>query len=102
MTLMDTSHQELLGLVRELHDLQLRAVQQYRPVVDDILRTGCRDAEHIERTLSGLLDFCGHEPALAIYKALCRHYWHIDATATAYYVQAYREMWDSEEQGAQG
>jgi hypothetical protein len=97
---MDTLDQELIDLLRDVQDVQARAVLQYQPVVDDILRTGSRDAEHIERTLSGLLDFCAHEPALALYKALCRHYWHIDAAATAYYIEAYREMWDSEETGS--
>lgn len=92
----DTSHQALMGLARELRDLKGRAVQQYQPVVNDILRTGCRDASYIERTLDGLLDFCDHEPVLEMFKALCRHYWAIDAVAAAEYVRIYREMWDSE------
>jgi hypothetical protein len=92
-----TSHHALIDLVRELGDLKERAVQQYQPVVNDILRTGSLDARSIERTLDGLLDFCDHESILAMFKALCRHYWPIDAAAAAWYVQAYREMWDSEE-----
>jgi hypothetical protein len=99
MTPADTSPRALIDLVREMRDLQQRAVQAYQPVVDDILRTGSRDERHIEHPLDGLLDFCDHEPVLAMYKALCRHYWHIDAAATADYVQAYRERWDSDEQG---
>ena len=95
---MNTSPQALIDLVRQMRDLQQRAVQEYQPVVDDILRRGSRDTGHIEHTLDGLLGFCDHEPALAMYKALCRHYWHIDAAATADYVQAYRELWDSDEQ----
>lgn len=89
----------LIDLLRKLCDLQKRAVQQYQPVVDGILRSGSRDAHHIEHTLDGLLDFCGHEPVLAMFKALCRHYWHIDPAATAEYIQLYREMWDSEDSG---
>lgn len=93
----DTLDQALVDLLHDVQDVQERSVLQYQPVVDDILRTGSRDAEHIERTLSGLLDFCAHEPALALYKALCGHYWDIDAAATADYIEAYRLMWDSEE-----
>jgi hypothetical protein len=37
--------------------------------------------------------------ALLLYRKLCRHYYAIDPSATAEYVQAYREMWDSEPQG---
>ena len=58
-------------LAGSMRDLQQQAAQQYRPVVDDILRTGSRDAQHIERTLDGLLDFCGHEPVVQMYRQLC-------------------------------
>ena len=77
--------------------LQLRAAQQYKPLVEALVRTGSRDAQQIEHTLDGLLDFCGHAPVLALYRRLCRHYWDIDPAATAFYVKAYRELWDSEE-----
>ena len=98
----DAAFEAIVVLARSVSDLQQRAAQAYRPLVDDILRTGSRDAGHIERTLDGLLDFCGHEPVLAIYKQLCRYYWPIDPTATACYVNAYRERWDSDEQGGEG
>jgi hypothetical protein len=84
----------IIGLVREMRELEQRAVQQYRSVVDDILRTGSQDIGHIEHTLDRLLDFCGFEPVLKMYKQLCRHYWDIDPEATACYVNAYRERWD--------
>lgn len=78
-------------------DLHARAVDAYRPIVADILRTGCQDRKHIERTLDGLLGFCGHGAALTLYKRLCRYYWDIDPMATADYVYAYRDMLDSGE-----
>lgn len=94
---------ELVVLVRRVQALKRQAVREYRPVVDAILRSGNRDAAHIERTLDGMLDFCDHEPMLALYKALyktlCRHFWAIDSEATARHVQAYRERWDREEPG---
>jgi hypothetical protein len=98
----DTEAPAIIALARGVRDLQERAAEQYRPVVDEVLRTGSRDVAHIERTLDGLLDFCGHEPVLAMYKQLCRHYWEIDPTATADYVHAYRERWGSEEEGGEG
>jgi hypothetical protein len=91
----------IIGLVGAVHDLQERAAKEYKPVVDDILRTRSQDIRHIEHTLDGLLDFCGHEPVLQLYKKLCRHYWDIDPAATADYVNAYREYWDSDEPGGQ-
>ena len=89
--------QTIRTLAGSMRDLQRQAAQAYLPVVDDILRTRSRDTQHIEHTLDGLLDFCGHEPILQLYKKLCRHYWDIDPTATADYVNAYREYWDSDE-----
>ena len=86
----------IIGLARSLRDLQQQAAQQYEPVVDEILRTRSSDTRHIEHTLDRLLDFCGHEPVLRMYKNLCRHYWDIDPAATADYINAYRKYWDSD------
>jgi hypothetical protein len=93
----DKPPQAILDLVRSMRDLEQRAALQYRPLVDDILRTGSRDVQHIEHTLDGLLDFCGHAPVVLLYRQLCRHYWRIDQAATAFYINAYREQWDSDE-----
>ncbi len=90
---------DLMVLVRRVQGLKRQAVREYQPVVDAILCSGNHDAAHIERTLDGMLEFCDHEPVLARYKALCRHYWAIDPEATARAVQACRERWDSEESG---
>ena len=81
-----------------LQDLNKQAVRQYADVVEAVLLSGSRDTQHIERTLDGLLDFCGHEPALLLYRRLCRYYFDIDPSATVFYVNAYREFWDSEEE----
>jgi len=97
----DDAMQAIHTLARSMRDLQQQAAQQYQPVVDDILRTRSRDTRHIEHTLDGLLDFCGHEPVLRMYKDLCRHYWDIGPAATADYINAYREYWDSDAQEGQ-
>ena len=85
------------ALAADLRDLQQQAARLYQPVVDDILLAGSRDIRHIEHTLDRLLDFCGDESVLRMYKQLCRHYSHIDPAATADYINAYREYWDSDE-----
>ena len=91
----DDATQVIRTLAGSMWDIQQQAAQQYQPVVDDILRNASRDGWHIEHTLR-LLDFCGCEPVLEMYKKLCRHYWDIDTEAAVYYVSAYREYWDSE------
>lgn len=97
----DDAMQAIRTLAGSMRELQQHAAQQYKPVVDGILVTRSRDIRHIERTLDCLLDFCGHEPVLQMYKNLCRHYWDIDPAATAYYINAYREYWDSDAQEGQ-
>lgn len=88
----------ICDLAESLQLLNQQAVQEYTPVVENILYSRCRDTNHIEHTLDGLLSFCSYEPALALYKKLCRHYWDLDKAATAYHINAYREMWDLEEE----
>lgn len=88
--------ESISGLVASLNDLHQRAVQQYTPIVQSIVRSCSQDVRHIEATLDRLLDHCGYEPALVLYKQLCRYYFTLDPAATVSYINAYREMWDSE------
>lgn len=89
------------GLAENLQALNQAAAREYTPIVESIMLSGNDDAHRIEHTLDGLLSFCGYEPVLQLYKKLCRHYFSINPTATAEYVHAYREMWDSEQKAMQ-
>ena len=93
----DNPPQAILDLVHSMRDIEQRAAQQYRLLVDHILQAGSHDAQQIEHTLDGLLDFCGHAPVVLMVRQLCRHYWQFDQAATAFYINAYRERWDSDE-----
>ncbi len=94
-------YDELLQSLKEaavgLKALSQRAANEYAPIVEHIIRTRSQDVADIERTLDGLLGFCGYEPALRQYRKLCRYYWDLNPVSTASYINAYREMWDSEE-----
>jgi hypothetical protein len=72
------------------------AEQQYSAEVEAILKSKSGDSGRIERCLDGMLDFCFDDGMPALYKKLCRHYFDIDPRATAFYVNAYREMWDEQ------
>ena len=93
----DAKFHGIIGLAREMHALEQRAAHEYKAVVDNLVLTQSRDIRSIEQTLDRLLDFCGHESVLALFKKLCRYYWSIDPAATADYINAYREYWDSDE-----
>jgi hypothetical protein len=84
-------------LAEAIQDLNRRAVLEYTPVVETILRTRSRDTRHIEHTLDGLLGFCGYEPALLLYRKLCRYYFVLEPAAAVDYVNSYREMWEDED-----
>jgi transposase len=84
-------------IARHIQVLNQQAVREYSPIVEAILLNRSCDPRHIERTLDGLLDFCGYEPVVQLYRRLCRHYYAIDQAATVHYVNAYRELWDAEE-----
>ena len=88
--------QEFAAYAGQVGDLHERALAAYSPVVGDILHSGSRDACRIERTLDGLLDFCGSEAVLQLFGRLCRHYHGINPAAAVSYVHAYRSMYGSE------
>lgn len=55
-------------LAARIHDLNQKAAVEYAPLVEGILRSDSRDVRRIEQTLDGLLDFCGYEPVVALYR----------------------------------
>ena len=92
---------DLSAIIAPLHALHRQAVEAHAPAVREILRSRSRDARLIERTLDHLLDHACIPQGLAHFKSLCRHYWDINPQATANYINAYREMWDSDDRETQ-
>ena len=93
LELLDT----LSAAMAPLQVLHQQAVEALAPTVQDILRCGSRDAQLIERTLDQLLNHACIPKGLALFKALCRHYWQLNPQATASYINSYREMWDGDD-----
>lgn len=92
-----TPFEDAIGdLVQSLAVITRQAVREYAALVNGIVDEQSTDVRHIERTLDGLLDFAFDPEALRLYRKLCRHYYGIDPAATACYVRAYRDMWNSE------
>ena len=83
-------------LVNYLGALREREVVEYEPIVNGIINAHSQDRKAIERTLDGLLDFCGNPAVLQLYKKLCRYYYVLDPKATAQYILFYFEKWDQE------
>jgi len=94
---MDNLLQSIGELAGETRKLAREAERQYSGEVEAILKARICDSRRIERCLDGMLDFCFDDEVLALYKKLCRYYFTIDPSATASYVQVYREMWGEQE-----
>jgi hypothetical protein len=90
-------HRDITAVIAQYQTLHQQAIEAHAPSVYEILRNGSRNAPLIERTLDQLLDHACIPQGLALFKALCRHYWEINSQATASYIHAYREMWDSDD-----
>lgn len=90
------------ALAEQIGELHKRALAEYSPLVSHILDSASRDSSEIERTLDGLLDFCGHAAVLELYRRLCRHYHGINPAAAASYVNAYRTMYDADDRVSDG
>ena len=97
MNELESCLESIAKLATQLIGLNENAVVVYEPIVGEILENACTDARHIESTLDQLLGFAGSEEGLQLFKRLCRYYWTIAPEATAFYVHAYRDMWDSDD-----
>ncbi|MBI5193408.1 MAG: hypothetical protein HZA08_08220 [Nitrospirae bacterium] len=92
---------EVLPIALSIQRLAKQARQQYSMEVDAVIREQSHSRKRIEHLLDGMLDFCFDDGMLTLYKKLCRYYFPIAPDATASYIYAYRDLWDTE-QGGQG
>ena len=93
---MDPMIEAIKKLIEDRDHLAQHAYVQYNPVVEKIIASQNKDLNLISHTLDGILDFCFDEQMLLLYRKLCRYLWDIDPESTAYYINAYREMWEEE------
>jgi hypothetical protein len=90
----NTLHQ----LARQMVALFRQAVPLANAEVDAIIQSGEQDTAYIDQQLDHMLGFCCDANMLVVFKRLCRYYFTIDPAATAWYVNAYREMWDTSDE----
>jgi uncharacterized membrane protein YfhO len=86
----------LQPLIEQIQQLQEQAYSIYKPQVEQLIETKTKDENTIERLLDYLLDHCGNDKVVLLYKKLCRYYWDINPESTAFYIQSYREMWEDD------
>jgi hypothetical protein len=88
-------------MTNNLHPLAGQMVALFRQAVplvsakvDAIIQSGERDTHRIEHQLDHMLGLCCDSGMLLVFKRLCRYYDGIDPVAAAWYVRAYRKIWD--------
>ena len=90
--------ESMKGVATRLSQLHQQIAQKQEPVVEQLISTQSRDKQKIEQTLDRLLDVACCDAGLKLFRRLCRYYWTINPQVTVDYVDAYREMWDSEDE----
>ena len=82
-------------MARTLSDLQDRAVEAYRPLVDDICNRKAKEDE-VEHLLTWMFDFVENEQMLLLFKKVCRAYFYTYPETVAFYILEYRKRYDRE------
>ena len=90
---------DLTDMMKEIA-LQIKKINeiayyQYKPIVSDLCGR-VAPLDEVEHTLDRMLDFCGDEAFLGLFKDVCRHYFDIYPEMIAYQVNSYREIFDTE------
>lgn len=84
--------QEMALQLRKINEI---AYNQYKPIASDLCSRVALSSE-VEYTLDRMLDFCGDDAVLGLFKDICRHYFDIYPEIIAYQINSYREIWDTE------
>lgn len=84
--------QEMALQLKKINEI---AYNQYKPIASDLCSRVASLCE-VEYTLDRMLDFCGDDAILGLFKDICRHYFDIYPEMIAYQINSYREIWDAE------
>ena len=100
MTTKDKQQEEefmdgILEMAKALSELQDRAVEAYRPLVDDICNRKATEDE-VDNLLSWMFDFVGNEKMLLLFKKVCRTYLNAYPEVVGFYIMEYRKEYDRE------
>ena len=81
------------SLIDAMNHIAISAVAAYKPIVEDLC-SRVATADEVEYTLDWMLDFCGYDIFLPLFKQLCRHYINIYPEIINYEIQSYHEYYD--------
>lgn len=86
---------EILEMAKAMSDLQVRAVAEYRPLVEDICSRKATEDE-VDHLLTWMFDFVEDERMLLLFKKVCCAYFYTYQKTVAFYILEYRRHYDKE------
>ncbi len=92
---MDNTVDTIQEMALQLRKINEIAYNQYKPIACDLC-SRIASLSEVEYTLDRMLDFCGGDAVLELFKDICRHYFDIYPEVIAYQINSYREIWDTE------
>ncbi len=92
---MDNAVDTIKEMALQLKKINEIAYNQYKPIASDLCSRNA-PLDEVEYTLDRMLDFCGDDAVLSLFKNICRHYFNIYPEMIAFQVNSYREIWDTE------
>ena len=75
------------------NELAKQVLEQYEPIVAEIIATQTKDVSLIALTLDYLLDFSFDDDILELYRKLGRQLYYIDPQVSGFYANAYFNKW---------
>lgn len=84
-----------LEMAKALSELQDRAVEAYRPIVDDICNRKATEGE-VDNLLTWMFDFVENKRMLLLFKNVCRTYLYTYPEVVGFYIMEYRKEYDRE------
>ena len=92
---MDNMVDAIQEMALQLKKINEIAYNQYKPIASDLCNRIASLSE-VEYILDRMLDFCGDDAILGLFKGICRHYFDIYPEMIVYQINSYREIWDTE------
>jgi len=89
---------EIGAMAEHLNELQIIGTELLTPEVDSIIRNKITNEKTIEHLFDQLLSYAACDKGLALFKRLLRYYYPINPGSVAFYINAYREMYDDDYQ----
>lgn len=89
--------EEIYQIAEQIVQTHQKAYEVYLQLVEDVCnRTASED--ELSHLLDYLLDFACDEKILELYKKVCRRYLYIYPSSIKLYIEAYRGMWENEDE----